>query len=76
MFDDIDRASQELLASLLELPGENLAVDTEATGLKTTTVDEAIGVSIATVINGTAYSHYFPFDTKPETTVAPQPNRC
>jgi DNA polymerase-1 len=64
MFDDIDKASQELLASLLELPGEILAVDTEATGLKTATVDEAIGVSIATVINGTAYSHYFPFRHK------------
>jgi DNA polymerase-1 len=64
MFDDIEAASQELLASLLELPGEILAVDTEATGLKTTSVDEAIGVSIATVINGTAYSHYFPFRHK------------
>ncbi len=64
MFHDIDKASQELLASLLDLPGGILAVDTEATGLKTTTVDEAIGVSIATVIDGTAYSHYFPFRHK------------
>lgn len=64
MFDDIDKASQGVLASLLDTPGENLAVDTEATGLKTVIEDEAIGVSIATVINGTPYSHYFPFRHK------------
>ena len=64
MFDDIDKASQEVLASLLAIPGENLAVDTEATGLNTVIKDEAIGVSIATVIDGTAYSHYFPLRHK------------
>jgi DNA polymerase I len=64
LFDDIDKASQEVLASLLDTPGENLAVDTEATGLKTVIEDEAIGVSIATVVNGTPYSHYFPFRHK------------
>jgi DNA polymerase I len=64
VFDDINKASQQVLASLLDTPGQILAVDTEATGLKTVTVDEAIGVSIATVINGTAYSHYFPFRHK------------
>lgn len=64
MFDDIEAASIGVLASLLDTPAQILAVDTEATGLRTVTRDEAIGVSIATVIDGTPYSHYFPFHHK------------
>lgn len=64
MITDIEKESIRVLASLLDSPGQILALDTEATGLKTADVDEAIGVSIATVINGTAYSHYFPFRHK------------
>ena len=60
-FSDINEAS---LAILTKLGNPNLviAVDTEATGLNVAGgKDKCIGVSIATVIDGTPYSHYFPF---------------
>ena len=60
-FEDIE---QESLAVLDKLSGPDLiiAVDTEATGLSVASrEDECIGVSIATVVDGTPYSHYFPF---------------
>ena len=60
-FEDIE---QESLAVLDKLGGPDLviAVDTEATGLSVASrEDECIGVSIATVVDGTPYSHYFPF---------------
>lgn len=61
-FDDINQASLDVLAKLGE-PGLTIAVDTEATGLNVASgKDKCIGVSIAAVIDGTAYSHYFPFN--------------
>lgn len=62
-FDDIEQASLELIAELIKWPGAVIAVDTEATGLNVASgEDVCIGVSIATVVNDTAYSHYFPFN--------------
>ena len=62
-FDDIEKASLDLIAELIQYPGAVIAVDTEATGLNVASgEDECIGVSIAAVVNGTAYSHYFPFN--------------
>jgi len=61
-FDDINAES---LAVLTKLGNPNLviAVDTEATGLSVASgEDKCIGVSIAAVVDGTAYSHYFPFN--------------
>jgi len=61
-FDDINAES---LAVLDKLGNPNLviAVDTEATGLRVASgEDKCIGVSIAAVVDGTAYSHYFPFN--------------
>ena len=61
-FDDITEASLTLIAELAKHPGAVIAVDTEATGLNVASGEnECIGVSIATVVDGTAYSHYFPF---------------
>jgi DNA polymerase I len=61
-FDNITEASLTLIAELMEHPGAVIAVDTEATGLNVASgEDKCIGVSIATVVNDTAYSHYFPF---------------
>jgi DNA polymerase-1 len=61
-FDDITEASLTLIAELAKHPGAVMAVDTEATGLNVASgEDKCIGVSIATVVDGTAYSHYFPF---------------
>jgi len=60
-FNDINEGSLALLAKLGE-PNLVIAVDTEATGLSIADgKDKCIGVSIATVIDGTPYSHYFPF---------------
>lgn len=51
----------ELLQFLYEHPEAELAVDTETTGLKVATGDSiCIGISIATVIDGVGYAHYFP----------------
>ena len=60
-FNDINEGSLALLAKLGE-PNLVIAVDTEATGLSVASgEDKCIGVSIATVVDGTPYSHYFPF---------------
>ena len=60
-FDDINEESLKVLSNLAE-PNLTIAVDTEATGLNVASgEDKCIGVSIAAVVNGTAYSHYFPF---------------
>ena len=60
-FDDIEQESLAILTKLGE-PNLVIAVDTEATGLSIADgKDKCIGVSIATVIDGTPYSHYFPF---------------
>lgn len=60
-FDDIEAESLRVLSNLAE-PNLTIAVDTEATGLNVASgEDKCIGVSIAAVVNGTAYSHYFPF---------------
>lgn len=60
-FDDIEQESLAILTRLGE-PNLVIAVDTEATGLSIADgKDKCIGVSIATVIDGTPYSHYFPF---------------
>lgn len=60
-FDDIEQESLAILTKLGE-PSLVIAVDTEATGLSIADgKDKCIGVSIATVIDGTPYSHYFPF---------------
>ena len=65
MISDITEASLTLLKELSGHPGATIAVDTETTGLNLASgEDECIGVSIATVIDGTAYSHYFPFRHK------------
>lgn len=62
-FDDIEKASLDLIANLAKFPGAVIAVDTEATGLNVASgEDKCIGVSIAAVVNSTAYSHYFPFN--------------
>lgn len=62
-FDDIEKASLELIAELAKFSGAVIAVDTEATGLNVASgEDKCIGVSIAAVVNSTAYSHYFPFN--------------
>lgn len=61
-FDDITKASLTLITELMEYPGSVIAVDTETTGLNVASdEDKCIGVSIAAVVNNTAYSHYFPF---------------
>ena len=61
-FDDITEASLALIEELMEHPGSVIAVDTETTGLNVAGgEDKCIGVSIAAVVNDTAYSHYFPF---------------
>tara|TARA_R110000803_G_scaffold20064_4_gene51850 strand:+ start:1289 stop:3058 length:1770 start_codon:yes stop_codon:yes gene_type:complete len=63
-FSDINEASLDLLAKLTG-PDLVIAVDTEATGLSVASrKDKCIGVSIATVVDGTPYSHYFPFHHK------------
>ena len=59
-------SEQEGLA-ILQLIQDNeqvtIAVDTEATGLKVGSGDDkCIGISIAVVLFGTPYSHYYPFD--------------
>ena len=60
-FDDIEQESLAILTKLGE-PNLIIAVDTEATGLSIADgKDKCIGVSIATVIDSTPYSHYFPF---------------
>jgi len=60
-FDDIEQESLAILTKLGE-PNLVIAVDTEATGLSIADgKDKCIGVSIATVIDGAPYSHYFPF---------------
>ena len=60
-FSDINEASLAILAKLGN-PNLVIAVDTEATGLNVANgKDKCIGVSIATVVDGTPYSHYFPF---------------
>ena len=60
-FNDINEGSLALLTKLGE-PNLVIAVDTEATGLSVANgEDKCIGVSIATVVDGTPYSHYFPF---------------
>jgi DNA polymerase-1 len=60
-FDDIEQESLAILSKLGE-PNLVIAVDTEATGLSIADgKDKCIGVSVATVIDGTPYSHYFPF---------------
>jgi DNA polymerase-1 len=65
LISDITEASLTLLKELSGHPGATIAVDTETTGLNLASgEDECIGVSIATVIDGTAYSHYFPFRHK------------
>ena len=59
--DDINEASLAILAKLGN-PNLVIAVDTEATGLSVASrEDKCIGVSIATVVDGAPYSHYFPF---------------
>jgi DNA polymerase I len=61
-FDDINEESLRVLSKLAE-PNLTIAVDTEATGLNVASgEDYCIGVSIAAVVDGTAYSHYFPFE--------------
>jgi len=60
-FNDINEGSLALLTKLGE-PNLVIAVDTETTGLSVANgEDKCIGVSIATVVDGTPYSHYFPF---------------
>jgi DNA polymerase I len=57
---DIDEKSLAVLAKLSE-PGLTIAVDTETTGLNVASgKNKCIGVSIAAVVDDTAYSHYFP----------------
>ena len=61
-FDDINAESLAVL-SKLNGSGLTIAVDTEATGLNVASrEDQCIGVSIAAVVDDTAYSHYFPFN--------------
>lgn len=57
-----EKQGQAILQLIRDTEEVILAVDTEATGLKVASGDDScIGVSIATVIFGDAYSHYFPF---------------
>lgn len=59
---DIEQESHKVLDYLEEHPGIVIAVDTEATGLRVASrEDYCIGVSIASVVNRNAVSHYFPF---------------
>lgn len=53
---------QALLQVALDAKDLVIAVDTESTGFKVGSGDDkCIGVSIAFVLHGTPYSHYFPF---------------
>ena len=57
-----EQQGQAILKLIRDTEDVILAVDTEATGFKVASGDDScIGVSIATVIFGEAYSHYFPF---------------
>lgn len=61
-FDDLQDELDQLFEELTNNPGIEIAVDTEATGLKVAGFDDkCIGVSLATVINGIGYSYYLPF---------------
>jgi len=57
-----EEEGQALLKLLYENPEVPVSVDTETSGLKVATgKDHCIGVSIATLIEGRPYSHYFAF---------------
>lgn len=58
-----EEEGQALLKLLYENPEVPIAVDTETTGLKVATgKDVCIGVSVATLVEGRPYSHYFAFN--------------
>src|SRR5688572_12337706 len=58
-----EEEGQRLLRLLNDNPDVPLSIDTETTGLKVATgKDTCIGVSIATLIDGKPYSHYFGFN--------------
>ena len=57
-----EQQGQTVLKFIRDTEQVVLAVDTEATGFKVSSGDDiCIGISIATVLFGEAYSHYFPF---------------
>ena len=57
-----EQQGQTVLKFIRDTEQVVLAVDTEATGFKVSSGDDScIGISIATVLFGEAYSHYFPF---------------
>lgn len=57
-----EQQGQTILKFIRDTEQVVLAVDTEATGFKVSSGDDScIGISIATVLFGEAYSHYFPF---------------
>lgn len=57
-----EQQGQTILKFIRDTEQVVLAIDTEATGLKVSSGDDScIGISIATVLFGEAYSHYFPF---------------
>jgi len=61
-FDDLRDELDELFDVLANNSGIEIAVDTEATGLKVAGFDDqCIGVSLATVVDGIGYSYYLPF---------------
>ena len=61
-FRDLNEASN-VIAKLAESSDAVIAIDTEATGLNVASKEDVcIGVSIATVVKGSAHSYYFPFN--------------
>jgi DNA polymerase-1 len=62
MASNSEEVGQALIRVALDAGIITIAVDTESAGLKVGGKDDTcIGVSIAFVLHGTAYSHYFPF---------------
>lgn len=61
MESSFEKSGQAVLKLLRDNRETVIAVDTEATGLKVSAGDDTcIGISIAAVLFGEAYSHYFP----------------
>jgi DNA polymerase-1 len=54
-----EEEGRDVLELLLQHPSV-VAVDTETTGLKVASDDHCVGVSLATVVDGQSYTHYFP----------------
>lgn len=62
MDSSFEQIGQALLEVAIDAGDVTIAVDTESTGFKVGGKDDVcIGVSIAFVLHGTPYSHYFPF---------------